>query len=134
MVPSQASASGAPSDAVPLSPLEGISRCPTPMQEVDETQDTLSSELLVVPDGLAVALSDQPESLQAADSGDSTSEAFVRDPTATQDVADVQDTPAKPAPRAEVCPGPARAIQTPAPATATRAATDTARSARGLTG
>jgi hypothetical protein len=103
------------------------------MQEVGEGQDTLSSTLCELPAGLGVPLSDQPDPPQAADNGDSTSDAFVREPTATHDVADTQDTSAKPAPSEDVCPGPARAIQTPAPATTTRAATDTARSARGLT-
>jgi hypothetical protein len=104
------------------------------MQDAADTQETLSSALLVVPAGLGVAPSDQPDPPQAPDSGDSTSDAFVWEPTATHEVVVAQDTAARPAPRAEVCPGPARAIQTPAPATPTSAATDRARSTRGFTG
>jgi hypothetical protein len=104
------------------------------MQEVGDTQDTLSNALPDVPGGLGGASSDHPDPVQAADTGDCTSDALVREPPAMHEVAEVQDTSAKPAPSADAWPGPARAIQMPAPATATRAATDTARSTRGLTG
>jgi hypothetical protein len=103
------------------------------MQASLATQDTPSSALFDVPVGLGMLDSDQPDPFQAADTGDSTSDPFVREPTATHAAADVQDTPASPAPSADVCPGPARAIQTPVAVTATSAATATIRSTRELT-
>jgi hypothetical protein len=104
------------------------------MQESADTQETLSNALSEVPGGFAGASSDHPDPLNAADTGDWTSDALVREPAATHEAADTQDTSAKPAPRADACPGPARAIQTPAPATNTRATTATTRSTRWVTG
>jgi hypothetical protein len=103
------------------------------MQEVGDTQDTLSNPLSDDPGGFGSARSEHADPSQAPDTGDCTSEALVREPATRQEVAETQDTSAKPAPRAEAWPGPARAIQTPAPTTTTRAATDTARNTRGLT-